>query len=118
MRVEQPPFRQQRVREGIADGAFDGLAELRSRHQERVNINTVRVQRQIRALDLLVIDGDEHEVDVGLFPDRVVRQAAAEDGGEDRAIIFHLLDERIKCFAELLLNRAVSHVRSPKHAAI
>ena len=39
------------------------------------------------ALDLLVVDGDQHQVDVGLRPHRVVRQAAAEDGRQDRAYL-------------------------------
>ena len=57
------------------------------------------------ALDLLVVDRHEHQVDVGLRPDRVVRQAAAEDGREDRAVLLHLLDQRVERRGELLLDR-------------
>ncbi len=41
----------------------------------------------------LVVDGHEHQIDVGLLPHRVVRQAAAENRGEDRAVLLHLIDE-------------------------
>ena len=77
-----------------------------ARHEDRVDVHAVRVQRQVRRLHLLVVDGHEHQVDVGLRPDRVVRQAAAEDGGEDRAVLFHLLDERVERGGELLLDRS------------
>ena len=39
------------------------------------------------ASDLLVVDRHEHQVDVGLRPDGVVRQAAAENRREDRAVL-------------------------------
>ena len=48
VRVEQPPFGQERVHERVADRAFDRLAELRARHEERVDVDPVRVQRQVR----------------------------------------------------------------------
>ena len=78
------------MHERIADGAFHRLAELRPRHQERVDVHPVRVERQAGRLHLLVVDRHQHQVDVGLRPDRIVRQAAAEDGRQDRPVLFHL----------------------------
>ena len=64
------------------------------------------------ASTLLVVDRHQHEVDVGLRPDGVVRQAAAEDGREDRAVRLHLLDQRVERGGELLLDvRLVNHER-------
>ena len=37
-----------------------------------------------------------------LRPDRVVRQAAAEDGGQDGAVLPHLLDQRVERRGERL----------------
>jgi hypothetical protein len=48
-----------------------------------------------------------HQVDVGLRPDRVVRQAATEDGRQHGAVAFYLLDQRLERAAELLLDRFV-----------
>ena len=42
------------------------------------------------------------EVDVGLGPDRVVRQAPAKDRREDRPIALHLCDQCVECRGELL----------------
>ncbi len=102
MRVEQPPFRQQRMHEGIADGAFDRLAELRPRHQECMDVDSVGVKRQARCLQLLIVYRHQRQVDVGLRPDGIVREAAAEDGGQDRAVLFHLRDEDVERLGELL----------------
>src|SRR5262245_24215991 len=41
-----------------------------------------------------------------------MRQAAAEDGRQDRAILFYLLDKRIERIAEFLLYRLVPHAWS------
>ena len=104
MRVEQASLGEQRVHERVADRAFDGLAELRARHQERVDVDAVRIERQVGPFELLVVDGDQHQVDIGLRPDGVVRQAAAEDGRQDRPIPFDLRDEIVERLGELLLD--------------
>src|SRR4029077_4761657 len=83
----------------------DRLAELRPRHQERVDIHAVCVERQASlTIDLLVVDGHQRQVDIGLRPYGIVRQAATEDGCQDRPILFHLRDETVKRVGELLLD--------------
>jgi hypothetical protein len=92
------------VHERIAYRAFDGFAELRARDQERVYVDPIRIERQVGPFELLVVDGDQDEVDIGLGPDGVVREAAAEDGGEDRAIPLDLGDEIVERPGELFLD--------------
>ena len=104
MRVQQPPFRQQRVHEGIADGALNRLPELRPRHQERVDVHSTGVERDAGLVHLLVVDGHERQVDVRLFPDGIVRKAAAENGRQDRTVPFHLRDKFIERLSESLLD--------------
>ena len=58
----------------------------------RVNVHALGVQGHCRFLDPLLIDGDEHEVDVRLRPHRIVRQAAAQNGRENGAVSLELLD--------------------------
>ena len=65
-----------------------------ARQEEGVDVHPVRVERQVSCLHLLVVDRHEYQVDVGLGPDLVVRQAAAEDRRQDGAVLLHLLDER------------------------
>src|SRR5262245_23657584 len=100
------------MHEGVVNRAFDRLAELSAWHEERMNVHPVRVKRQSSRGRLLVVNRHEHEVNVGLCPDGVVRQAAAEDGRENGVVLFYLLDERSKRFSELLLGRPVVHTRS------
>ena len=75
-----------------------------ARHEERVDVDAVGVERHVRRRHLLVVDRDEHQVDVGLRPDRVVRQAAAEDGREDGAVPLDLLDQRLEGDGKLLFD--------------
>jgi hypothetical protein len=96
VRIQQPPLGEKRVRERVGDRAFHGLPELRTWHEQRVNVHPVGVQGDVTGLHLLVVNGDEHEVDVGLCPDGVMRQTAAEDRGQDRAILFDLFDEVVE----------------------
>ena len=71
-----------------------------------MHVHAVGVERDDPpARTLPVVDRDQHEVDVGLRPDRVVRQAAAEDRGEDGAIVLHLLHEGVERSGEALSNR-------------
>jgi len=72
--------------------SFDRAAEFGARHEKRVHVDTVSVERHVGDFDLPVVDGDEHEIDVGLLPDGVVRKAAAENGGVDRAGTLHFGD--------------------------
>jgi hypothetical protein len=109
--VEQPALGQERVHERVADRALDHFAELRARQEERVHVDPVRVERQVRPVYLPVVDRDEHQVDVGLRPHGVVGQAAAEDGREDGAVGFHLLDQGIERCGGLSLDGAVVHER-------
>ena len=94
VRVEQPALGQERVHERVADRALDDLPELRARDEQRVDVHAVRVERLVAGRDLLVVDRHQHEIDVGLLPDGVVRQAAAENRRENRAIPLDLLDQR------------------------
>src|SRR5262245_13410318 len=97
------------MHERVADRAFDRLAEPRASHKEGVNIHPISIERNIRSVGFLVVYRNENQIDVGSGPYRVVREAAAENGREDRRIHFYLLDECIERFVELLLNRAVPH---------
>ena len=112
MGIQQPPLGQQRMHERVADRAFDGLAELGPRHQERVDVHATGVQRQARLLHLLIVDGHQRQVDVGLRPDGIVRQAAAEDGRQDRAVLFHLLHQIVERLGELLLDGSCRSAQS------
>ena len=48
VRVEEAPLGEERVRERLADRAFDGLPELRARHQEGMDVHAVRIQSDPR----------------------------------------------------------------------
>ena len=61
-----------------------------------MHVDAVRVERDVGRLGLPVVDRHQHQVDVGLRPDRVVRQAAAENRGQDRAVLLHLLDQGVE----------------------
>jgi hypothetical protein len=113
VREEQPALREQRVDERLAERSFRGPAEGGAWHQVDVHVRAVRVQRDVRRIDLPVVDRHEHEVDVGLRPHRVVRQAAAQDGGEDRTVFLHLRDERVERGGEPLLDCEVVHRQVP-----
>jgi hypothetical protein len=92
------------VHERIPYGAFDGLTELRARYQERVDVDPIRVEREVGLFELLIVDGDQDQVDIGPGPDGVVREAAAEYGRQDRAIPSDLRDEIVERLGELLLD--------------
>ena len=110
VRVEQAALGQQRVHERTAQRAFDEPPELRARRQRRVHVEAVGVEGDGPARHLLVVDGHEHQVDIRFFPHGVVRQAAAQDGGQDGAVLADLGDERVEGAAELVGNRGVGHV--------
>jgi hypothetical protein len=67
-------------------------------------VDAIGIEREVGPFELLVVDGDQDEIDIGLGPDGVVREAAAEDGGEDRAILADLRDEIVERPGELLLD--------------
>ena len=117
VRIEEPAFRQKGVHEGIADGAFNHLAERRPRDEERVHVEAVGVQRTPGVLEFSVVDRDEHQIDVRFVPDLVVRQAAAEDRRENGPIVLDLFDERVERCTESLVDRLVTARGrwSPRH---
>jgi len=92
------------VHERVANGAFHGLAELRARQQERVDIDAIRIQGEAGLGDLLIVQRDQYQIDVGLLPNGVVREAAAEDCGKDRAVAADLRDQIVERSGELLLD--------------
>jgi hypothetical protein len=94
--VEQAALGEQRVHERVAQRAFDRPPKLSPGHQDGVHVDAVRRQGHVRRRHSLVINRDEHEVDVGLLPDGVVRQAAAKDGGQHRAVFADLADKDIE----------------------
>ena len=100
--VEQPSLGEERMHERIADGAFGDLAEIGARHQHRVDVDAVGVEGQVAVHGLLVVDSYQQQVDVGLGPDGVVGQAAAEDGGQNGPVVLDLLDEYVQSIAEFL----------------
>ena len=73
-----------------------------ARNQERVHVDAIRVERHRSRRHLAVVDRHEDEVDVGLRPDGIVSQAAAEERGQDAAILLHLGHERVERRGERL----------------
>src|SRR5207245_6461191 len=71
---------------------------------ERVNIHSTGIERQARLLQLLIVYRHQCQIDVGLRPDGIVRQAAAEDSRQDRPILFHLRDKIVERIGELFLD--------------
>ena len=109
VRVEQPPFREQRVHERVVERALDDRPKLSARHQKGVHVDPVGIDRDRIGGAFLFVDRHERQVDVGLRPDRIVRQAAAENRGEHRSILPDLLDQRVERSGELLLNGFGAH---------
>ena len=120
VRVEQPPLGQQRMHERVADRALDRLAKLRRAASRNAWTFTPSALRESAARSSLtpVVDGDEDQVDVGFGPDGVVRQAAAQNRGEDRPVEFHLLHQPIQGGLELSSNRLVHGLPSVRRTMI
>ena len=57
-----------------------------------MDVDPLRIQGNTFAVRLFIVDRHEHQVDIGLGPDRIVRETPAENRGEDGAIAFHLFD--------------------------
>ena len=74
-----------------------------------MHVHAVGVERDGRALDVAVVDRHQQEIDVRLLLHGVVGQAAAEDGGEDGAVLLDLGNERIERVGELLMDRGRIH---------
>src|SRR5215467_3341834 len=102
--VEKPSLGQQRMHERIANGAFRDFAEFGARHQNGVYVNAVRGEAQAILIGLLIVDRHEHQVDIGLQPDCIVRQATAKDCGQNGAIPFYVLNELVESGVELVLD--------------
>ena len=79
-----------------------------------MDVHPVGVEREVSCVHLLVVDGHEHQVDVGLCPYLIVGQAAAKDRGQDGAVLLYLLDERLERSGELLADGFVFHVWSSR----
>jgi hypothetical protein len=67
-----------------------------------VNVDSIGVKRDGFPPGLLVVDGHQHEVDIGFFPHGIVRQTAAQDGCQHRAVALHLADQYLQRGPELL----------------
>src|SRR5262249_33607724 len=92
VRIEQPALRKERVHEGVMNRTFNRLAELRSRHEKRMDVDAARVQRHIGGVELPVVDSYKYQINVRLRPYRVVGEASAENRGNDGTITLDLLD--------------------------
>src|SRR6185369_4485473 len=92
------------MHEGIVNRAFDSLSEFRSRHQERMDVHAVRVQRHVRGPELFIVDRYQNQIDIRLGPHRVMGKTSAQDRRDDRTIALNLLNKRIQRPAELLVN--------------
>lgn len=104
VRVEQTALSQQGVDEGVSNRSFDRFAEFGARDKKRVNIHTACEEREASALQLLVVDRDQCQVDIGLGPYRIVREATAENCSQNGPVAFHLGDEIVKRLRELFPN--------------
>jgi hypothetical protein len=69
-----------------------------------VYVDAIRIEGEVCPFELLVVDGDQHQVDIGLGPYGVVREAAAKYGRQDRAVPSDLRDEIVERLGELLLD--------------
>ena len=65
-----------------------------------MHVDAAGVEIQAVPIDFSVIEGDEQQVDVGLGPNGIVGEASTQHGGENRAILLHLLDEFIESGVE------------------
>ena len=92
------------MHEGVANGAFGGLAEIGARHQDGVHIDSVRVETEALPGGLLIVDGHQQQIDIGLRPDGIVREAAAQNRGQNGGIALHLLDKCGEGDVELILD--------------
>src|SRR5256714_2461748 len=105
VRVKKAPLGEKGVYEGVPDRALHHAPKLRASGQHGVDVDTIGVERQSTLFHLPVVDRDEHQIDVGLRPHRVVRQTAAENRRQDGAILLDLLDQPIEGGGKLLLDR-------------
>src|SRR5215471_7508983 len=74
-----------------------------------MDVHPIRIKRQTRPVNLLVINCNKQQVDVRLCPNLVVGQAPAKDSSQYRSVLFHLLDQRIERGSEILLDRLLFH---------
>ena len=78
-----------------------------------MDVQPVRIERHVIGRNLLVVDGDERQIDVGPGPDLVVRQAATEDRSQDGTVLLHLLDKCVERLREPLLDWLLLHAPPP-----
>ena len=100
--VEEAALGEQRVHERVLHRALDHAPELGARNQEGVHVDALGVERHRSGRHFAVVDRHEDEVDVGLRPDGIVGQAAAEERGQDAAILPHLGHEGVEGGGECL----------------
>ena len=107
VRIEQTSFGEEGMHERVVCRALDNCPELSPRHEHGMNVDAVGVEGQRRTVHLLVVDGDQQQVDVRLCPDRIVRQAAAEHGGEDGLIAFDPIHQPVESRGEPPRRRSI-----------
>ena len=61
-----------------------------------MHVHAVGVKRQVSALNFFIVDGHEHQVDIGLLPYRIVRQATTKEGCQYCAVFLHVDDECVE----------------------
>jgi hypothetical protein len=91
--------------EGVLQRPVDHLAEFRPRHEQGVDVDAIGVEGQVGRLYVFVVDGHEQQIDIGLLPDNVVGEAAAEQDRQDRAIPTDVIDQSVECRREALADR-------------
>ena len=69
---------------------------LRALHQQGMHVDPVGVERHAALPPERVVHRDQEQIDVGLFPDAVVRQAATEERAQNRAITLQLGHEGVE----------------------
>ena len=85
------------MNERVLKRSFDGPPELGPRNQEGVNVDAIGIERDRSGRTTLLSSiVTSIEVDVGLRPDGIVRQAAAEERGQDAPILLDLVDECVE----------------------
>ena len=102
------------MHERIADRPFRRLSKFCSRNEQGMDVHPVGIEGEVSRRHLLVIDGHEHQIDVGLGPHLVVRQATTKDRRQDRSVLLHLLDEGTERLLEPLFDRPLLHAAPPR----
>jgi hypothetical protein len=85
-----------------------------------VHVHAIGVERDVGVAAEFVVDGDQQQVDIGLLPDAVVREAPAEERGQDRAIVLELRQKGVERGGEFVgprcLGQGASWARRRRNA--